>query len=100
MNSKEYLGAMKDIQENILNFLEEKDNSEENFIILESKFEDIKIKDHLYELLSLLHLISKIGNNRHRFPNFFSKIERIFLIFKEDIKKYFPNSVIFNIFDE
>ena len=100
MNSEEYLNAMKDIQENILNFLEEKDNSEENFIILESKFKDSKIKDHLYELLSLLYLISKIGNNRHRFPNFFSKIERIFLIFKEDIKKYFPNSVIFNIFDE
>ena len=98
MNSEEYLNAMKDIQENILNFLEEKDNSEGNFIILESKFKDSKIKDHLYELLSLLHLISKIGNNRHRFPNFFSKIERILLIFKEDIKKYFPNSEIFNIF--
>ena len=98
MNSEEYLGTMKDIQENILTFLEEKDNSEENFIILESKFIDSKIKDHLYELLSLLHLISKIGNNHHRFPNFFRKIERILLIFKEDIKKYFPNSEIFNIF--
>ena len=98
MNSKEYFDTMKDIQENILNFLEEKDNSEEIFIILESKFNDKKIKDHLYELLSLLHLISKIGNNHHRFPNFFSKIERILLIFKEDIKKYFPNSEIFNIF--
>ena len=98
MNSEGYLDAMKDIQENILNFLDEEDNSEENFIILESKFNDKKIKDHSYELLSLLHLISKIGNNHHRFPNFFSKLEQILLIFKEDIKKYFPNSEIFNIF--
>ena len=98
MSSQEYLDTMKDIQENILNFLEEKENSEENFIILENKFEGNKIKDHSYELLSLLHLISKIGNNHHRFPNFFSKIERILLIFKEDIKKYFSNSEIFNIF--
>ena len=98
MSSQEYLNIMKDIQENILTFLEEEDNSEENFIILKSKFEDTRIKDHLYELLSLLHLISKIGNNHHRFPNFFRKIERILLIFKEDIKKYFPNSEIFNIF--
>ena len=48
--------------------------------------------------MSLLHLISKIGNNYHSFANFFSKIERILLFFKEDIPKYFSNSEIFNIF--
>ncbi|KAK8835003.1 hypothetical protein M9Y10_025103 [Tritrichomonas musculus] len=98
MNSQEYLDAMKDIQENILNFLEGGDRADENFIILESKFYDINIKDYLYELLSLLHLIAKIGNNHHRSHDFFSKIEKILLIFEEDIKKYIPNSEIFNIF--
>ena len=98
MNSKEHFDAMKDIQENILYFLEEENNSEENFIILQRKFNDTKIKDNLYELLYLLHLISKIGNNHRRFSNFFSKIERILHIFKKDIKNYFPNSEIFNIF--
>ena len=35
----------------------------------------------------------------HRFPNFFfSKIERILQFFKKDIRKYFSNSEIFNIF--
>ena len=45
-----------------------------------------------------MHLISKIENNYHRFPYFFSKIERILLFFKESVKKYFSNSEIFNIF--
>ena len=98
MNSQEYLDTMKDIQTNILNFLEEKAGSEENLLILEDNFNNSKISDNKYDLLSLLHLISKIGDNCHRFSNFFSKIEKILLIFKDDIKKYFTNSEIFNIF--
>ena len=98
MSFQAYLDAMKEIQENIICFLEEEANSEENFLILESKFNDIKISDSKSYLSSLMHLISKIGDNHHRFPNFFAKIERILLIFKEDIKKYFSNSEIFNIF--
>ena len=75
MSSQEYLDMMKEIQENILNFLDGEDNSEENLLILEDKFNNTKISDSQYDLLSLLYLISKIGNNHHRFSNFFSKIE-------------------------
>ncbi|KAK8876257.1 hypothetical protein M9Y10_006452 [Tritrichomonas musculus] len=89
---------MNDIQEKILNFLEEESNSEENLLILEDKFNNSKISDNKHDLLSLLHLIPKILNKHHRLPNFFSLIEKILLIFKEDIKKYFSNSEIFNIF--
>ncbi|KAK8865465.1 hypothetical protein M9Y10_011013 [Tritrichomonas musculus] len=98
MSSQEYLDMMKNIQESILNFLGEEAKSEENFLILEEIFNNSIISDNKYYLMSLLHLISKIGNNFHRFPNFFIKIERILLIFKEDIKKYFSNSEIFNFF--
>ena len=98
MSSQEHLDMMKDIQESILNFLEEEAKSEENLLILEDKFDNSKINGNQYDLLSLLHLISKIVNNFHRFSNFFSKIERILLFFKEGIKKYFSNSEIFNIF--
>ena len=98
MSSQEYLGMMKGIHEDILNLLEEEAKTEENFQILKDKFNNTKISDSQYDLLSLLYLISKIGNNHHRFSNFFSKIDRILLIFKEDIKKYFSNSKIFNIF--
>ena len=98
MNSQDYLSTMLDIQENIIYFLEEEANIEDNFTILESKFNDTKISNSKYYLLSLMHLISKIGNNHHRLPNFFSKIERILLFFKDYIKKYFSNSKVFNIF--
>ena len=97
MSSQEYLDMMKEIQKNILNFLEEEANSAEN-LLKKDEFNNFKISDNQYDFLSLLHLISKIGNNCHRFPIFFSKIERILQFFKEDIQKYFTNSEIFNIF--
>ncbi|KAK8864101.1 hypothetical protein M9Y10_011797 [Tritrichomonas musculus] len=98
MSSQEYLNKMKVIQESILNFLEEGAKSEENLIIFKDNYNNLKISDSKYDILTLLHLISEIGNNCHRFPNFFDKIEKILQFFKEDIKKYFPNSKIFNIF--
>ena len=98
MGSQEYLDMMKDIYENIQNFIEEEAISEEFFLKLKDKFNNTKISDNKYNLLSLLHIISKIVNNHHHITNFFAKIEKILLIFKEEIKKYFSNSEIFNIF--
>ena len=79
MCSPEYLNMMKDIQENILNFLEEKAKSVENYQILEGIFNTTKISDNQHNLLSLLYLISRIVDNYHRLPSFFSKIEQIFI---------------------
>lgn len=79
--------TLKDIQNNIL--LEDDPNSDENLQNLESIFSDLKIKDNQYELLLLLHLILNISNNHFRFPNFFSKIENILLIFKLSNFPYF-----------
>ena len=98
MSFQEYLDMMKDIQENILNFFDEEVKSEEYFLNPKTKFNNTKICDNKYDLLLLLHLISTILDNYHHFPNFFSKIEKILQFFKEDIKKYFTNSEIFNIF--
>ena len=71
MNFQECLDMMNDIQQNFLIILEEEAKSEENLLILEEKINISKINDNQYYLLSLLHLISKIENNFHRFPNFF-----------------------------
>ena len=46
MNYQEYLDMMKGFQENILNMLEEEVNQEEKFQILESSFNDTKIRDN------------------------------------------------------
>ena len=98
MLSQEYLNLMKDIHQNILDFLEDESESGENFQNLEDIFINTRISNSRYNFLSLLHLITKIGNNHHRFSSFFSKIEKILQFFKEDIKKYFSNSQLFNIF--
>ena len=58
----------------------------------------IKIRDNKNELKLLLHLLSNISNSYHRYPVFYSKIERILQIFKEDIKKNYSNSETFDIF--
>lgn len=98
MNIQEYFEGMKNIQNNIINFIDSNDDAEEHFQNLNIIFKDQKIFDDQYKFKSLLHLISKITKNYHRGPNFFQKIERIIKIFKDDIKKYFSNSEVFHIF--
>ena len=98
MSLQEHLNIMKGIQESIHDFLEDKAQSDVNFEILEDKFKNSKICENKYDFLSLLHLISKIVNNFHRVPDIFIKIEKILHFFNDDIKKYFSNSEIFNIF--
>ena len=98
MNIQEYLTDMKNIQKNILYFLETETEQELNFQNLIDFFDERVIIEHKHELKSTLYLISKISQNHHRGPDFFSKIERIIKHFKENIKKFFTNSEIFNIF--
>ncbi|KAK8849328.1 hypothetical protein M9Y10_018700 [Tritrichomonas musculus] len=97
-SSQEYLDIMKNIQENILQFLEDGTDSTDSFQVLENIFKDTKIKENKHDFLSFLHLISKILNNYHRSHLFFSKIERILQYFQKDIKTNLTNSEIFNIF--
>ena len=98
MSVIEYIDTLKDTYNAIHHFLDNEAKSEEKFQILKVSYNNTKIKYNQYYLYTLLHFISKIGNHHHRSPNFFAKIERLLIFFKEDIKKYFTNSVVFNIF--
>ena len=98
MEIKKYLHAMKDIQSNILNFLEEETNFEENYANLTGILEEQKIREDKNRLQSLLHLLLKISNNHYRSPDFFSKIEKILQFFFTEIMENFSNYEIFNIF--
>lgn len=98
MSSQQYLDDLKSIQENLLSFLENETNEEENYQNLQKKIADQKIFDDKPKFKSLLHLLHKISNNHHRGPNFFTKIERIFTSIKSHITKYFNNWEIFRIF--
>ena len=98
MNAPKYLTLMKDIQNDLLQFLEDDENNEENFQNLYNICTNQKINENLHMLKSILHLITKITNGHHRNSLFYNKIDQVLAIFKDDIKKYFTNSEIFNIF--
>ena len=74
-------------------------------IIIKRNFKDFgiffqNIKNNKYMLKSLLHLIENISSNHFRIKNFWSKIEAILLLIKDEIIKYFSNEEIFSLFKE
>lgn len=98
INTDKYIKDMKKIQENLLSYIENDANVEEKFQNLNTILDDLKIRENKHELKSLLHMILKIANNHHRGPDFFTKIERLLTVFKEEMTKNFSNSEIFSIF--
>ena len=86
---------MKDIQANILEFINDNESDCEKIVKI---FDDQIIRENQHELKTVLHLLVKICNNYRRTPSFFLKIDQILSYFKNDILKYFSNIEIFNIF--
>ena len=89
---------MKNMQNYLLSFIENQDNSEENYQILISYLNEQEIFNSHAETKSFIHLLCKILNNHYRSPCFFNKIEKILLFCKESFQKFFSNFEIFNIF--
>ena len=96
MDISKYIEEMKNIQVSFLNFID----NEEDIQNLIKNFDEIKIHDDLHKINLFLHLLSQISNNHHRESDFFNKIEQIILLFKNDMKNYYTNSEIFNIFQD
>lgn len=86
------------MKENLLDFLENESYFEENFQNLNISFIESKINEDKHDLRLLLHLIVTITNYHHHGLDFMSKIFRILQILLDDIKKFYINSEIFNIF--
>lgn len=89
---------MKKTQEYLLRYIEEEENNEEIFENLTNLFKEQNIYSNRLDLKTLLHILNRISKHHHRTTDFFGKIERVFLIFKEKIKNFFTNSEIFTIF--
>ena len=97
MSTDCYLDKMKTIQSSILCFIDQ-ENSEENLQNLFDLLCEYNIHDNIYEFKSFIHLIIKIANNHHRNFDFFEKIDKLILLIKDDIMKYFDNYAIFHLF--
>ena len=97
MSIENYLNRMKEIQINLLKYLE-KDDDIKNYDNLINLIIAHKLFENKYEFKSILYLLLHISNNHYRGPNFFNKIFKIISFISETIKKYFTNFEIFNIF--
>ena len=100
MNIEGYIEKMKNIQNSLLKFLEEKVDVEENYDNLKEILTEQKITENKHDLKTFLRLLSKISNNHRRVSSFIEKIERIFGEIKKEIKSRFSNSEIFELFEE
>ena len=100
MNVQEEIENMKKIHSHILNLLDQENDQEEVFQNIIHEIQDQKLSKDSHLFKTFLHMISKILNNHYRYPNFFTKIEKIILTFKTEIKQFFPNKEIYQIFDK
>lgn len=89
---------MLNIQRSILDFIETENELEESYQIFADSVESYHIRNSTQETKIVLMMILKIADNHQRKTNFFQKIEKILLYFQNEIKKYFSNSEIFDLF--
>ncbi|KAK8844306.1 hypothetical protein M9Y10_024518 [Tritrichomonas musculus] len=98
MSYQEFTEKMKEFQNKFLAYLENEDNSEENYQNLISFFNEQKFGNNKDEIKLLLYTISNISKNHFRGHNFSYKVEQILLFLKNFIQDCFSNSEIFNFF--
>lgn len=77
MSIEKYLEMMKNIQSNLLQFLDNEDNSDENFQSFKYLYKELKICKDQHEFKSFLALFLRIANNHHHAANFYNKIEQL-----------------------
>ena len=98
MSMDEFIDPMKIVEETLLNYIESEIDEEKNFSNFIKLIDKNRIRENQYDFIILLRLIISVSKHHHRNANFFDKIERILTQFTPDIKKYFSEKVIYDIF--
>lgn len=98
MNANEYLQVMCDIHRKIIHYIDSKDDEQSRFEELNTFLTDYNIISNKILLKDFLYLICSLSCNHHRYPNFFDKILGILETLKNQIKSFYTESEIFNIF--
>ena len=105
MDIQEYIYQNQKIQSYLLDFIENATEANYCFYFYDNCFELLikcinnnKITQNRVEFKLFLLLIYDIANNHHRNQMFFPKLEKICLTFKDQIKQYFSNTEIFELF--
>lgn len=97
MNIHDIMDDLKSIQNNILNFLEEESNLDEQSEPLDQMLPNNILQDR-YKSKLIVYLIVNIFNNYQHNKDFYRKIDQILNHFIPAIKNYYSNNEIFNFF--
>ena len=95
---QDYLDNKICLQNEILEYINEQEDSDGIFINLATLIEKQNITKSRESLKVFLYLINKISDNMHRSPDFFQKIDHILSHYQKEIKQTFSNPEIFKIF--
>ncbi|KAK8835638.1 hypothetical protein M9Y10_042353 [Tritrichomonas musculus] len=97
-NLDEYIQCRQLIESSLICFIENQDDMEENYQNLIQIFNDYKISEKPDDLKEILSIIISISNDFHRNLNFWEKIQKIILFFRDQIMKFWSNIERFHIF--
>lgn len=102
MEFQTYIELMKQLNTILLQYIDDvndEDGIQNNFESLTKFIEENKISESKEELGVFLRLMSVFTSHHHRNPDFFNKIEKIIVFFKEKIKQFFCNEELFDMFE-
>lgn len=100
MEIPNYINKMKQFQEDVLEYIDDEEEEDGTlFPNIIDFFTDQKKDLNRDKLRSILDLLSNISKNHHRTPNFFTKIEQILLLVKDETTQFFTNFEIFKLFE-
>ena len=85
MNIQDFISQKKELQNHILIYIDNDENSDNNFNNLVNLLTDKQISKSRKELYEFIILLSKIINNHHRCHRFYDKISCIFEFLANDI---------------
>ena len=92
---KNYLERYSSIQKTILNYLDEEESNEKDF---KAFFDNFKIQNSNFNIKEIFNMLRFIINDHHRNEDFFIKLEKIIIYFKDDFMKTFSNKELFDFF--
>ena len=94
MDLSKYLDEMEKYQNNLIEYFKGKDNLEELILFLNDQFR----QNNIHEIKETLKLLLEIMNNCKRTSDFYDKIEKYLINFKNEIKQIFSNFELFDFF--
>ncbi|KAK8845722.1 hypothetical protein M9Y10_020640 [Tritrichomonas musculus] len=98
MSIEEIIGYNKKIQNELLQFIDSEDDDDKCFKILSQTLSQVDFSNDEDNFQYFINLLRNISDNHYRPPNFFTKLEKIFLLLKDDINKKDYSKKIFITF--